>query len=273
MPVCARLAALVGLSALAAGCHGAPAPPPARVAASNSYLESVARDLLGQGEAVISLAGAGMCPGHFDIRPGQVAELRRCRVLLRLDFQKALDAKLAGARDDGLRIAEIRMPGGLCEPASYLAACRQAADTLVQAGLLDRPAADRRLAQIADRVEGKAALLQQKVAGLKNMPVLASTHQEAFCGWLGLNVVGAFSGADTAGVGQVDLAVRKGEQAGAKLVIANLPEGRRVADALAERLGAKVVVFGNFPAAGQGRSSFDDLLEGNVERLLEAAGQ
>ena len=54
-----------------------------------------------------------------------------------------------------------------------------------------------------------------------------------------------------------------------------VPEGRRVANALAKRLGAKVVVFGNFPAPApdNGQASFDDLLVDNVRALVEAAGK
>ncbi|MFB3893272.1 MAG: metal ABC transporter solute-binding protein, Zn/Mn family [Phycisphaerae bacterium] len=252
-----------------AGCRKqSQAIPP--VAATNSLLECAVKDLLGDSTAVLRLAEPGMCPGHFDIRPSQVEQLRSCRILLRLDFQKSLDTKLTGAKDDGLYIAEIRVSGGLCEPESYLEACRQTADALVAAGLLERDAADTRLTAITDRIEQTAARCRHEVAALKDTPVIVSVHQEAFCKWLGLQPVALFTGADEAGVGQVDEALRQGEQASAKLVIANLPEGRRVADALAARLGAKVVVFGNFPALNDGQSSFDDLLEANVRALMKA---
>lgn len=243
------------------------------VAAINSYLACAVCDLLGDDRLVLQLAGPQMCPGHFDIRPSQVEALRHCRVLLRMDFQESLDGKLSGAREEGLAIVGIRISGGLCEPESYLAACRQTADALVMAGLLERSASGKRLDEITARIHRKASLCRHKAGALKNAPVLASVHQEAFCRWLGLKVVATFSAADTAAVGQVDHAIRQGEQARAKLVIANLPEGRRVADALAERLGAKVVVFGNFPALNDGQSSFDDLLEANVAALMGAAGQ
>lgn len=246
------------------------ASPPA-VAATNSLLECAARDLLGPEAAVLRLAEPGMCPGHFDIRPSQVDEIRRCRVLLRLDFQKSLDAKLGGAGGEGLRIAEVVIRTGLCEPESYLSACRQTAGALVAAGLLGAADANEKLEKIAARVSAAAADCRRQVADLQGAPVVASTHQEAFCRWLGLRPAAVFSGSDSAGVGQVDEAVRRGEESGAKLVIANLPEGRKVADALAGRLGARVVVFGNFPALGRGQESFDDLLRDNVRLLREAA--
>ncbi len=259
---------LIGLAA-GSGCRKP--PPPADVAASNTFLAAAARDLLGPGRSVACLAGPGMCPGHFDVRPGQVSQLRRCGVLLRLDFQKGLDARLAGPVADGLRIVEVRLPGGLCEPASYLAACRQAADALVDAGLLDRPAADRRLRAVEDRMERLSDDAKAHVAALKNGPVLTSNHQDAFCRWLGLEVAATFRGADAASVGEVDRAVRAGEAAGVRLVIANRPEGRRLADALAARLDAAVVVFDNFPATGEDRA-FDALVRRNVDALVRAAG-
>ena len=64
-----------------------------------------------------------------------------------------------------------------------------------------------------------------------------------------------------------------GAQAGnVKLLIANLPEGRRAADMLAERLGVKVVVFDNFPRSG-GATAFDELVRGNVADLADAMTQ
>ncbi len=264
---------LVALAVLPSGCRKRSDPPVAAVAATNSFLECAVKDLLGASAPVLRLAEPGMCPGHFDIRPSQVAELRRCRVLLRLEFQKSLDARLLGAKEDGLRFVEITIAGGLCEPESYLSACRQTADSLVAVGLLERDAAERRLGEIDHRIREVSEQCRRRVEGSNGTPVLASVHQAAFCAWLGLNVVGTFSGADAAGTGDVNRAIQEGEQAGAKLVIANLPEGRRVADALAERLGAKVVVFGNFPALTDGQSSFDELLEGNVAALVEAVGR
>jgi zinc transport system substrate-binding protein len=270
---CITASLLVGCLVLTS-CRKEESQTPAAVAASNSFLECVARDLLGGKTPVLRLADPGMCPGHFDIRPSEVEALRHARVLLRFDFQKSLDAQIGGG-EAGVRIVEVRVTGGLCEPESYLAACKQVADAFVEAGLMPKALADHKLGWIGKRLDEHGRAARQAIAqvGLGDQPVLASVHQQAFCKWLGLRPVATFSGADSAGVGQVDDAVKLGEQADVKLVIANLPEGRRVADALAQRLGAKVVVFGNFPAMNDGQSSFDDLLEANVNALLEAAAR
>lgn len=265
---------LLAWALILTGCR--PSSPPVtapQIATSTSYLEAAARDLLGDTITVLRLAEPGTCPGHFDMRTSQVAELRQCRVLLRFDFQKSMDAKFAGRAADGPRVAEIVLRGGMCLPDCYLTACRQTADHLVAAGLLSRANADRRLHAIAGRLEALSQEATNRVAraGLAGTTVLASSHQRDFCEWLGLKVVATFRAADTASIGEIEDAIAAGKLAQIKRVIANLPEGRRTADALGERLQARVVVFENFPALRRGRVSFDEMISANLEALLRAA--
>ena len=243
-----------------------------RIASTTSYLESAARDVLGEDQVMIRLAEPGTCPGHFDIRPSQAADLRRCRALLRFDFQKSLDAILDGQGTNQAFVVEVVIHNGLCQPKSYLTACRQIANAFVTHGLLSQTNADTRLQVVASRLDTLAQQATNRVAlaGLKGTPVIASVHQKEFCEWLGLKVVATFRAADTSSVAEIDDAISAGKFAQVKLLIANLPEGCRTADALADRLHARVAVFGNFPALEHGRVSFDDLLVGNVGALITA---
>ena len=249
-----------------------PSQPPVDVAVTSPYLAAVVRDLLGPDEPIFSLMGPGCCPGHFDISPRDVVQLRRCRVLLRFDFQKYLDQKLQKAADEGLRIVPVRIVGGLCEPDSYRSACRQVVGALVEAGLLDHTAADARLAEIDVRVAAAAKTARNDVirAGLARAIVLAGDHQAKFCRWLGLEVAATFSDADNPG--QINRAVQAGRTRGVALVIGNVPQGPVIADRLAVALGAKVVMFDNFPFGEKRRDGFDKLLRRNVKRLIDAGG-
>jgi zinc transport system substrate-binding protein len=264
-----RAVGIVGLLLALGGCGPARDGAAPRVAASNTLLECAVQDVMGAPVPVLRLAEPGMCPGHFDVRPSQIEALRHSTLLFRLDFQKGLDARLA-AVGPGLRIVEVGLPGGLAEPASYLAACRQVAQALVASGVLERNRADEALERIEARIERRVLAVRTRLAPLEGWPVVASAHQARFCRWAGLEVVVAFTAADAAAVGAVDAAVRAGVEAGARAVIANRPEGRRMADAMADRLGAPVAVLDNFPAPGEGHAPWDDLLEGNVEALRRA---
>ena len=240
------------------------------IATTTSYLEAATTDVAGDEVRIIRLAEPGTCPGHFDIRPSQVQELRQCRVLLRFDFQKSLDGLLTSSETNGPRVAEVAISGGMCQPQTYLTACRQVAEALISVDLLDRTTAQKRLELIGFRLDqlSQQATNQIAQAGLRGAPVIASRHQKEFCQWLGLNVVANFRPADTASVGEIQEAIGAGKVDHVNLVIANLPEGRRTADALAERLKAKTVVFDNFPNVHKGKISFDQMLAANVQRLL-----
>lgn len=265
--------AAIWVAAFLAGCgSGAPAGPAPAVAVSNPYLESAVRELLGPAAPVLNLAGPGSCPGHFDLRPGQARELTRCRLLLRFDFQAALDHRLDDARAQGLRIVEVPAPEGLCLPASYFAVCRQTAAALTAAGLLPAPVAQEKRRRLETRLAEEAAAARSRLVPLNDAPVLASPHQRAFCAWLGLRVVGVFDGTDAASPAAINRVVQLGRRERVRFVVANRPEGRQLADALAGHLGLRAVVFDNFPGAAPGTpAGYDALLAGNVDALLRAA--
>lgn len=263
---------LLALTMMGCGRESASPQKGDSIAVTNSYIEALVRDLLGDEVPLVPMAGPGMCPGHFDIQPSRIEQLAECRLFLRFDFQQGMTEKLAGRLGDSTRVAAVSVPGGLCEPAAYQAACRQMADILVEAGYLQRKAADQRLAGIERRMMELTAWMNARIdaAKLRGLPVLASSHQEAFCRSLGLNVVAVFSGGDAVSTNAIDEAVAASEKAGVKWIIANLPEGRRMADALADRLGATVIVFGNFPESSE-TEAFDDLFRRNVEQWTATA--
>jgi ABC-type Zn uptake system ZnuABC Zn-binding protein ZnuA len=254
------------------GCQRSDADP-ARIAVTTSYLECAAQDVLGLDERVLRLAEPGTCPGHFDIRPTQAANLRHCRALLRFDFQKSLDSILDGEGTNRPFVVEATVHGGLCQPESYLSVCRQLAGAFVRQGWMTQTNADARMRKVAARLTALEEDATNRVAraGLKAAPVIASMHQKDFCQSLGLNVVAAFRAADTASIAEMDKAIASGRFHDVKLIIANLPEGRRSADALADRLKARVGVFGNFPALEHDRVCFDDMVRENVESLVKAS--
>jgi zinc transport system substrate-binding protein len=243
------------------------------LATTTSYLEAAVRDLLGDQVRVVRLAEPGTCPGHFDVRPSQVQELRRCAVVLRFDFQKSLDSRLADAGTNRPHAAEISIRGGMGQPDSYIAVCRQAANHLVGLKLLAQTNAESRLRSISNRLDALSRVATNRVrqAGLVGASVITSVHQRDFCQWLGLNVVAAFRAADTASISEIQEAIDAGRLAQIRFVIGNLPEGRRTSDALAERLKTRVIVFENFPALKDGRVSFDEMLSANTEALLRGA--
>jgi zinc transport system substrate-binding protein len=262
-------------SLFAAGCRNkSPAEAPAEIAVTNSYLGCAVRELCGDNMEVLCLAPPGMCPGHFDISPSQVRRLCDCRVLLLFDFQEQVVQTLSRVKERGLKTALVVETGGLCVPETYLAVCRQVSDILAS----EYPEMTARYQQRLQEVENNLKNLRQELlgkirhAGILSAKVLASDHQADFLNWLGLETIDTFVGSDVETVTGIDRCISKAQGQDVRFVVANKQEGTAMAKALAERLGARAVVFSNFPELIGRKGGFHELLRENVDALIRANG-
>jgi zinc transport system substrate-binding protein len=245
------------------------------IAVTNSYLQCVVKDLCGDDTEVLCLAPPGMCPGHFDISPTQVKQLCDCRILLLFDFQQKIEDSLSRMRKNGLKTAFLEPLPGLCVPETYVTACRQVANILSAEYPERQSQYERRLRLIEKRMKQLGLELRTVIeqSGVKAAEVVASDYQAEFAGWLGLETIATFKGSDIETASNINQCLTKAQSQDVKYVIANKQEGTALADALAERLHAKAVVFSNFSDVNADSNGFDRLLRNNVQSLVEAAGQ
>ena len=266
----------VAFGLLVAGCENKPGEEScAEIAVTNSYLGCAVRQLCGENTEVLCLVPPGMCPGHFDISPLQVKQLCGCRILLLFDFQKQVEETLYRVKERGLKTALVRETGGLCVPETYLAACREISDILSSEYPESKAGYQQRLAVIEKDLKRLRGELLEKVqqAGISSAGVLVSNYQADFASWLGLETIATFVGSDIETAAGIEQCIKKAQDKDVRFVIANKQEGTALAKALAERLGARDVVFSNFPVFSGDAGGFSALLRANVEALLGAARQ
>jgi len=101
---------------------------------------------------------------------------------------------------------------------------------------------------------------------IHNIQVAASRFQAEFCRWLGLHVVAELPRNGDAPPGRLADAL----DPRVRLVVASLQEGTAAAEAVGERLGVPVVVLSAFPGAAGHGTTYEELLESNLERLEKA---
>jgi len=258
---------------LVMGCENKPGEENrAEIAVTNSYLGCVVRELCGDDTEVLCLAPPGMCPGHFDISPSQVRQLCDCRMLLLFDFQKQVEGTLSRLKEKGLKTAIVKETGGLCVPETYLEVCREVSDILSSEFPERNARYQQRLGVIENDIKDLREELLEKMrqAGISSAKALASNHQADFVSWLGLEPIATFVGSDIETVAGIEHCIKKAKGQDVRFVIANKQEGTALAKALAERLGARAVVFSNFPELSGGAGGFDELLRANVDELLRA---
>ena len=221
---------------------------------------------------VLCLAPPGMCPGHFDLSPGQVRQLADCHLLFRADFQHRIEESLTRMKENGLKVISIPSLAGMCIPDNYLGTCRDVADALCKydngtwAALCQSRLVlvEQRLARLSKQITAAVDEAQ-----LRSAPVLASDHQADFARWLGLDVVATFVGSDIETAANLQQSLEKARRGNVRLVIANRQEGTELAHALADTLDGRLVVLSNFPEMQPYRDNFDALVMSNVRALLD----
>lgn len=256
------LAVVLGLPALAC-CADAGSGSPA-VVVTTSLLESAVRDAAGPGAAVrvVRLLPPGTCPGHFDISPHALPDLRAAAAVVRHDYQGVLDEKIRQLGAGDIVPFPVKTPGSLLVPGNYLEVVRQ-----VSSALRGRiPGFPGDIAAVEERMRLLEREIRERPRPWEGRPALASHNQRLFAEWLGLRVTGVLKRPDDMTPADLERLMA----CEAEIVVANFQEGTQAALSIGERRRLPVAVFSNFPETeGYGRT-YDDLLRENVRRL-EAA--
>lgn len=247
---------------------GSPAEP-LRVAATTSLLAALIRDVGGQRVQVTTLIPPASCPGHFDLRPGDVATIRRSGVLFAHQFERYVD-RIGEIADKPVLVFRIDIKGNWLVPGTYVQAAEQIAGTLSQLDPAGKAVYQRNLKHLrkhVDRVdtELKARLRQ---AGVPNTPVVGSEMLEPLLRWMGLKVVATYGRAEDLTPAEWQRVTVAAREAGGRLVIDNLQSGANTGAGLARELGAQHVTLSNFPGGFPHTASWESCLRENVRRVI-----
>ena len=240
------------------------------IAVTTSYLECAARDIMGNDVNIVRLVPPGICPGHFDIAPGIIKELKNCKVLLRFDFQNGMDEKVRAIAPKTLTILAIPAPAGLCIPESYLQVLEISHKGLCATFPEQIVTYDDNLKNAQTLIKALEIDSKKRIreTSLDSVKVIASGHQSFFSKWLGLDVVAEYSGADSTSPLALQTLLDNKTNSEVRFVIANLQEGGQMGNAIASRLGVPLVVFSNFPSMTPDEHDYFSLFRNNLNKLL-----
>ncbi|MGE4551484.1 MAG: metal ABC transporter solute-binding protein, Zn/Mn family [Desulfovibrionaceae bacterium] len=280
------LVPVVLLAALAAFLSAAlPAPAPAAdpdrplILAGTSLaadlIADLTRDLPGGPAEVRTLIPGGACPGHYDLRPGDLRFLHSAALLVLESYQTGMANMrelVRAAENERLAIFALPQAEGSMLPDAQRAATRALASRLAKlwpkrAADLARAAA-RRLAAIDAAEAAQRAVLAR--AGAAGTPALCSVLQAPFARWTGLRVLAEYGRPEDLTPEGVARLTALGRTGGARLVLDNLQSGPGAGRGLAESLGAAQADLTSFPGAAPGEADWASAFAGNVARLAAA---
>jgi len=260
-----RIATAIALAALSVSCAPNSTHRP-RIVASTTLISTIVEAVAPGRFAVTTIAPAGLCPGHFDLKPSDITAANYAKLVLNHGWEAWYPALEKAIVPPGPRRVTLATKGNWMIPDLHKQAATEIAALLAE---MDTARADTyRLA--ADRyravVDSAAVAARALLTGRELPAVIAAEQQAPFLRWLGFRVVATYGRAEDFTAQELTRLARVAIDSGVKLVVDNLQSGPDTGRPLAAGLQAKHVTLSNFPLHGSYRQALLD----NATTLAQA---
>jgi zinc transport system substrate-binding protein len=236
-----------------------------KVATTTSVLGSIV-EAIGEGKInIVIIVPGGMCPGHFDITPGDVASLTDSKVLLNHGWEQWI-TELLDAADKKPVLHTIDISGNLMVPELHTKAAENVAALLCSLDYSQRKHYMRNLASYKSIIDSLAKKIKKDAEKVAAVKVVCSELQAEFVGWLGFDIVTTYNRAEDFTPKMLSEIIQKAKKEKVTLVIDNLQSGPDAGLGIAEEIGARHVILTNFPLRG----SYPDALMDNFKNIMHA---
>jgi zinc transport system substrate-binding protein len=250
MKIHAVTAGAIGLAlaaVLMSGC-ARPTGGRVRVVATTTLISTIINEVAPDRFAVTTIAPAGLCPGHFDLRPSDVNAANQAQLLLNHGWEAWFPDLEKGIAPPGPRKVTLKTQGNWMVPDLQKQATDELAALLAE---VDAPHADSfkaRAIRYKARVDSAAATIKARFAADSLPAVIASDKQAPFLVWLGFPVVATYGRAEDFTARELTRLARVALDKQVKLVVDNLQSGPETGLEFAKSVGAGHVTLTNFPS-------------------------
>jgi len=252
-----------------------------KVVTSTSLLASIVERVGGGMVEVVNIIPPAQCPGHFDVKPGDIQKLADADLFLLHGWQgeKFSQELIDSANNPDLTVVTLDIPSNpqsnWMTPSVQQEATDKVAAALSQVDAENGGDYQSSAAEYKGIIKAKEAEIQARLAGenLSSVNVICSGMQAAFLNWVGLNVVTFYGRPDSLTLQVIKELVDKGRAENVTLIIDNLQSGQDTGAGIAEELGCQRVILSNFPGGFDDTETWEKAIDRNVELLLEAIGQ
>lgn len=248
-----------------------------KVVTSTSLIAQIVERVGGDKVSVVNIIPPAQCPGHFDVKPGDIQKLADARLFLIHNWQgeKFSDDLIASANNKSLTTVKVELEGNWMTPSVQREAADKIAAALAQldpgnSGAYQNAATEYKAVVTAKESEVKAKLGQVNLSAVN---VLCDEQQAGFVQWAGLNIISTYGRPETFTPQVVKELVDKGKVGKVTLVIDNMQTGGESGKSLAEELEVKQIVLSNFPGGYEDTETWEKAIDKNVELILNSTGE
>jgi len=249
-----------------------------KVVTSTSLIAQIVERIGGDKVDVVNIIPPAQCPGHFDVKPGDIQKLADADLFLLHGWQgeKFSEEMIASANNPGLTVVQINVKVG--ENSNWMTPpVQQAAVDKITEALCHIDDVNQSVYQeAADKYKGvitaKESAMKEKLAKLDpaNVNVMCADQQPGFVNWAGFNIVGVFGRPDSLTPQVVKELVDKGRAGNVALIIDNMQSGQDAGAGIAEELGCARVILSNFPGGYEDTDTWEKAIEYNINLISGA---
>jgi zinc transport system substrate-binding protein len=248
-----------------------------QVVTSTSLIAQIVERIGGDKVSVVNIIPPAQCPGHFDVKPGDIQKLADARLFLFHNWQgeKFTTELITSAKNEKLATVIIELAGNWMTPQVQRDAADKILATLVQidhenSTVYNKAASEYKTAVTTMESKIKSRLADKNLAAVN---VLCDEQQAGFVKWAGLNIVATYGRPETFTPQVIKDLVDKGRNGKVTLVIDNMQTGGESGKSLAEQLGVKQITLSNFPGGYDKTETWEKAIEKNIELILTAIGK
>lgn len=215
-----------------------------RVTCTTSLLSSIVEAVAGDRADVHTIVPFGMCPGHFDITPGEADRLRDADILLHHGYESFLNGLEPSAKT---RMIAVEVEGNWMIPPLYTEAVDRVAAVLTEASPESADLFAERAESYKRAVTEHAERSSESLAGVEDLPVVCAEMNRDLAEWFGFRVVAAFARDEDVSVKSLHDILARAKASEAALVIDNMQSSGKIGRTIAEELGVPFLMLSNFP--------------------------
>ncbi len=255
------------------GCASAETPQ-LKVVTSTSLLASIVERVGGDRVDVVNIIPPAQCPGHFDVKPGDIQKLADAELFLLHGWHGEMFSQelIASANNPDLTVVTINIQGNWMTPSVQRQAIDEITAELCQVDPQNSTAYQQLAAEFKDKITAKEAEIKARLAdkNLGTINVMCNEQQAGFVQWTSLNIVATYGRPDSLTPQVIKELVDKGREAKVTLIIDNLQSGQDAGAGIAEELNCQRIILSNFPGGFDNTETWEKAIDRNIELILEA---
>ena len=163
-----------------------------KVVTSTSLIAQIGERVGGDRVSVVNIIPPAQCPGHFDVKPGDIQMLADASLFLIHNWQgeKFSDDLIASANNENLTTIMVDIPGNWMTPPVQREAADKIAAALAQIDPGNSAAYQQAATEYKADVTAKEAEVTQQLEQLNpgSVNVLCDEQQTGFVKWAGFNI-------------------------------------------------------------------------------------